>query len=1165
MPELADMDPIKFAIENPVKVAVGVILLILFGVVAVVSIPIQLTPNVDPTIITVSTHWTGKSPEEIEREIIEDQEDVLKNISGLRKMTATATQGNAEIELEFSVGVNLQVARLEVSDALREVPDYPEDVDEPVITTGEAGPGSPIAWLLLTSEDPDFDVQSLGDLATERIKPSLERGDGVSEVRVYGGREREVHILFDPVRVAQRGITIDDLGTVLRRENINVSAGDLAEGRYNTRIRTIGQYETLDSIRDTVIAYDAGGPVRVGDIAEVELTYSKRRSFVRSRGELALAMPVYRQSGSNIIEVMEELNTRIAEVNEEVLPLVGAQIRIEQNLAQSPKLSLRKVYDETIYIYDALRLVQNNLIIGGVLAIIALLLFLELGRRPLLVYLATPALLVLMMLVLLLPTGNARMLAIVLLAIVGAAVLYIARPTLVVALAIPISIVGTFVFMYLTGRNLNVISLAGLAFAVGMVVDNAIVVLENIDRHLAMGKQPRAAALDASREVWGAILASTLTTLAVFVPVIFVQEEAGQLFRDIALAICASVLLSLIVSITVIPAASARLLHARGERKPALAWISPAPFFAWLTTGYATLIYWATSRHPSGVISRVTVVLVLTLISLVGVVALMPSTDYLPRGNQNLVFGIMINPPGYNIKTDEALAHVVEEQVRPYWEAQSQEDLKDLPLPQLPFGGGGVENIPPIDNYFLVSFNGTMFNGATSRDKENVKPLEGLLSAATSTEPGSIGFAAQSSLFGRGAGGSRSIDVEVSGDDLDEVRQAAEAFLAELRNAYGYGNVQPSPQTFDKPSREIQFEIDRVRAADLDIDVATLGTAVEAMVDGIIIGDYRYLGEAIDIVARSEEGMRVSPEELARLPLAYRTDSGEEGTIPLSEVATITRQDAPQQISRIEERRSITLSVTPPDEVPLEQAEMEIRAIETLLRSPEGGRKIGETVGVNYAGSASKLEEVRTALAGKWTGFNAESLKSIGISRLFIALLVTFLLMAALFESFLYPLVIMFSVPLAGIGGFLGLAIVRYYNPTQQLDTLTMLGFIILIGVVVNNAILIVHQALNFMRGKGEGEGDEGKVMSPRDAIRASVRTRIRPIFMTTATSVAGMLPLVLMPGSGSELYRGLGSVVVGGARGFDAFHFACGPAALLIGPRFEDRFLADDGEDRSH
>lgn len=1131
------MDPIRFAIQNPVKVAVGVILLLLFGALAVVSIPVQLTPNVDPTILTVSTRWDGTSPEEIEREIIEEQEDVLKAISGLVKMTATATQGQSEIELEFEVGTDIDAVKVDVNNALREVPEYPDDADEPTVEEGEAGPGSPIAWLLLTSDMPGFDVQTLGDLANDRIKPALERAKGVSEARVYGAREREVHIQFDPVKVAQRGVTFADLGQALRQENVNVSAGEMYEGRYGVRVRTFGEFDELEKIRGTIVAYDPdGGPIRVGDLAKVELSFEKRRSFVRSRGELAIAMPVYREAGSNVMQVMANLKEAIAKINGDetnkgMLESVGAALQIERNLDGDPELELRQVYDETGYIEDALALVQSNLIIGGVLAVIALLLFLELGRRPMVVFVATPVLVALMLGVLLLDRDGALWYASLgLLLLCGAVILYVARPTLIIALAIPISVIGTFVVMYLAGRNLNVISLAGLAFAVGMVVDNAIVVLENIDRHLAMGKKRARAAYDAGKEVWGAVLASTLTTLAVFLPVLFIEEEAGQLFRDIALAICAAVSLSLIVAITVIPTASARLLRERSIKPSPFDAVNPAKLFALMGKGFANVIYWLSSRHPLGVMARLGTVALFTVAALAGAYLLMPATDYLPRGNKNLVFGIILNPPGYNIKTDEELAQIVESSIRPYWEATSYDELADLPpvfdMDFETMQPVQVDRVPPIDNYFIVSFNGSMFNGATSADKENVAPVAPLLSQATSALPGSFGFAAQTSLFGRGASGSRAIEVEVSGESIEEVRMAADALFLKYIDRYGPMNVQPTPGNFNLPARELRLEIDRVKAADLGIDVASLGNAVAAMVDGLIIGDYRDGGSTYDIVAKSIDGLNYTPEQLVTLPLAYRTASGEQGTIPLSEVTRISRQDSPQSIQRIEERRAVTLAVSPPDEVPLEEAEQQLRAIQGELAQ---AGQIPQTVEVNYAGSASKLNDVRDAMLGKWTGFNADSLFSLATSRLFIALLVTYLLMAALFESFLYPFVILFSVPLAAVGGFIGLGLVRLQVPDQQLDTLTMLGFVILIGVVVNNAILLVHQALNFMRGLGEGEGSTGDKLTPRDAIRESVRTRIRPIFMTTATSVAGMLPLVLMPGSGSELYRGLGSVVVGG------------------------------------
>jgi len=1066
------MDVIRFAITNPVKVTVGAMLIILFGVLSVFTIPIQLTPNVDQPIITIRTNWTGRSPEEVEREVIEPQEDKLKGVSSLRKMTAVAYTGLAQIELEFHIGTDMRRVLQETSDSLREVPDYPEGVDQPVVNMSENEPSRAMAWLVLASDDPNFNVESLKDVAEDRIKPQLERVDGITETPVYGGREREVHIQIDPRRLAQRGITFNQLQSALRLENVNISAGDLAEGTRDVRIRVIGQYDSIEQIQQTIVADTPGGPIRVKDLGDAVQTLEKRRNFVRSKGRSALAMPVYRESGSNVMRVMADLRKAIDYVNTSILPTVA------------PGLKLEQAYDETIYVADAINLVINNLWIGGTLAIGALLLFL---RKV--------------------------------------------RPTVIIAVAIPISVIGTFVAMTVAGRNLNVVSLAGLAFAVGMVVDAAIVVLENIDRHLGLGKKPFDAAYDGGKEVWGAILASTLTTLAVFVPVLSIREEAGQLFRDIALAITAAVSLSLIVAVTVIPSSAAHFLKpevkAEGRnRRMVQGLFGLAASMGWLVGRFADMIYWLCERTGPRAMMRLGIVGSLTLASIGGAYMLMPPATYLPRGNQNFVFGFMLTPPAYTVDQNESIAHRVEQRLRPYWDAKSPQELAQVPpminlQTQQP-----IANIPVIDNSFFVSFFMGMFTGVTSADKQNVQPLQDVLSSVINTTvPGMFGGAEQASLFGRGIGGN-AVDVEIVGTDLDRIRSSAAALYGSLAQRFGLLKIRPDPMNFNLPGPELQIRIDRVKAAELGIDVTALGHGVQALIDGLAIGDYRLAGESIDLVAVRPPDMELTPQTLATIPIAYRDRQGRSGIVPLASVATITQADAPQQINRVEEMRAVTLVVIAPDEMPLEQAEQEILDRVGPLRAAGA---ITPDVEVRLAGTAAKLTEVREALLGSWHGWTLDSLKSFVFSRMFLALVVTYLLMAALFESFLYPFVIMFTVPLATVGGFMGLAITHAFVKTQLLDVLTMLGFVILIGVVVNNAILIVHQALNFMRGVSETGDQVYQALEPRAAIRESVRTRIRPVFMTTITSVCGMLPLVLMPGSGSELYKGLGSVVVGG------------------------------------
>ena len=1033
----------------------------------------QLAPDVDQPIITVETDWTGRSPEEVEREITDEQEDKLKGISNLRKMTSESSLGKGEITLEFYVGTNIDRALQEVSDKLRQVPEYPEDVDEPVITAADSADANAMAWIILYSDDEAFDIQGFFDTADKRVKPHLERVAGVSRINIYGGRERQVHIRIDPRKLAQRGITFNHLRQALRAENVNVSAGQIEEGRLDVRIRTIGQYDDLENIRQTIVAQTDGGPVRVRDLGTVVLTLEKKRSFVRSRGQPGLAFQVVRETGANVMATMAELRQRIEQVNQEVLPRFEGQLRLKQ------------VYDETIYIEDAIALVQNNLVIGGTLAILILLLFLR-----------------------------------------------TVRPTLIIAISIPISIVGTFVVMRSFGRSLNVVSLAGLAFAVGMVVDNAIVVLENIDRHLNMGKPPLRAAYDAAQEVWGAVLASTLTTLAVFVPVLTLEEEAGQLFRDIALAICAAVALSLVVSITVIPSASSRFLRAASTSHTPLTTRFKELFglVGWLDRmahRFAGLIHFAIAPTRAGVLTRLGVVGLFTLFSLVGSAWLVPPTTYLPKGNRNLVFGIMFNPPGYNVQQNLSIGDRVELVAAPYWRATTMGQIAELDPVLNAFTGQPIQGIPPIDNFFFVSFGGTIFMGAASADKEVVAPLSDLLNAAMGSIPGSFGFAQQASIFGRGVGGSNAVDVELFAPDMTRLRASAEALQQSLAGEYGFGGVRPDPLNFNLAGPELRLKIDRVLAAELGVDVAALGLGVQTLIDGATVGDYRYRGESIDLLMVRDPGFPLTASTLAMVPVATTDRDGQPaGVIPLSTIAQLARADAPQQINHIEQLRSIKLTVVAPENVPLETLTNDVAA--TIERLRESGQ-IASGVEVNLAGTADKLTQLRRSLVGHWPGGIWAGVKSVLSSRMCLALVVIYLLMAALFESFLYPFVIMFSVPLATVGGFMGLALVHWWIPSQHLDVVTMLGFVILIGIVVNNAILIVHQALNFMKGIGQSADEVQEPLTPRAAISEAVRTRMRPVFMTTMTSVFGMLPLVLMPGSGSELYKGLGGVVVGG------------------------------------
>ncbi|MBW2580624.1 MAG: efflux RND transporter permease subunit [Deltaproteobacteria bacterium] len=1046
------MKLVDASIKNPIPVAVGVILLVMFGLIALLRIPVQLTPNVDKAEITVNTIWPGASPQEVEREIIDEQEDVLKSVEGLVEMKSESFYSRGRVTLKFQVGTDPDTALLKVSNNLNQVPEYPDEAEEPVLVSSGSEQNA-IAWIILERLNGDnTGIETEYQFVKDFVKPRFERIPGVAESEIYGGVEPEMQVTFDPNTLAAHDITIAEVATALSRENENISAGDFDEGKRKFIARTVGQYQSPNDVANVVIKYINGAPIYVHDIAEVRLDYAKPSATVSEKGRPTIAVNAKRQTGANVLQVMNGVRAAITEMNAGLLKERG--------------LRLRQVYDETEYIESAINLVRQNLFVGGTLAVLVLILFLR-----------------------------------------------SINSTLIIATAIPISVVGTFLMMTFFGRNINVISLAGLAFAVGMVLDAAIVVLENIDRHRGLGEGRVEAAYKGTTEVWGAVLASTLTTMAVFVPVVYVQEEAGQLFKDIAIAISCAVALSLIVSITVIPTFSAKILgFFRERRKAKLAakheklsgvLANPAPqsedaksskpgsglspfkksirfldrFSHNFTEGVANFNYRVTGSVPA----RVAVVVALTGFSLAMALWLSPPSEYLPEGNRNFVFSLLLPPPGYNLEELDKIGNTIVKELEPYWKDDASVEYRE----------------PRIRNLFYVALGRIMFAGASTQDPLKARDLVPIFKKELRKIPGFYATSYQSSLFGRGITSGRTIDVDISGPDLTRLIQFGGRVFGQAMQLLPGSQVRPIP-SLDLGNPEIQITPDRVRAASLGLAARDIGQVVDTLLDGRKVSDYQHDGKEIDLTLMGISSATKQTQDFENLLL--RTSNGR--LVTLGSVADVRWVSGPTQINHIERQRAITIQVRPPRETPLETAmqTLENKVIGPLKKSGE----LGGLYNINLAGTADDLVVTRKAL--QW--------------NFVLALAITYLLMAALFASFLYPLVIMFSVPLAAAGGFAGLWLVSNLIEYQSLDVLTMLGFIILIGTVVNNAILIVHQSLNHMRHEG---------MERREAIREAVRNRIRPIFMSTTTSVFGMLPLVLFRGAGSELYRGLGSVVVGG------------------------------------
>ena len=1026
------MTLIQFCIRYPVTTAVGVLFVLLFGTIALFQLPIQLTPNINRPVLSVITFWPGASPYEIEREIVSKQEEELKTIEGLVAMRSQSFAGQGVVTLEFQLATNKDSAMIKISNRLSQVESYPPEAEQPVIR-GENDFSVGVAFFtLLAAKDNGFegDISTLKDFVEDFIKPELERVPGVSQIKLYGGREQEIHVVFDPARLAMRGLTLSELAAALERENRNFSGGSFDEGKRRYVVRTIGEYRSVDDIENIIVAFRDGVPVYLRDVAHAELSFRKADDVAFRLERQILTLVVLKEPEANVLDIVEELNRRRERLNIDVLNPRGLQ--------------LDRDWDETRFITSAVSLVRNSLLLGGVLAILALWLVLRSHRS-----------------------------------------------TLIIAICVPISLIGTFMVMQLLGRTLNLVSLAGLAFATGMVMDNAIVVLENIYRHRQSGESADEAAYNGAREVWGAALASTLTTVAVFLPVTFVHDELGQLLADIAITVCCAVSLSLLVAITVVPSLAAILF--RGAAISPTSEAGPSR----IAGGIGTLV----ERVNASTGKKLTVVLTLVLGAIGLGWLLVPDVEYLPRANTDWVTTYISPPPGYSLEEMSEINNIFIRELGPL--TRPAEEASDA-LP-----GGGIGDLT------YVMFRGQASLGISSHKLTGAQELIPEIDRAASMIPGGIHFIQQWNIFSGVGVGQTNIDLEVLGPELEGQIEVAREILDRVNEVMPEGQAYPIP-ALDLGNPELRVYIDRRRAGELGISNRDLGYSVSALVDGARATTYRHKGKEIDVMLIAQRGFGHRTHELEQIPIA--TPAG--NWVTLGSVASLSLEEGPSQINHRERQRTITIRTSPPAGMSTEVA---MRLIETEVLAPmRGTGQLVEPYSVDMAGSADSMVTAANTLGGTFL----------------LALVISFLLMAALFESFLYPLVIMVSVPLAAFGGVLGLAVMNWLGVYQPLDTLTMLGFIILAGTVVNSAILIVHKSLQQMRSEG---------LAPDVAIQVALRARIRPIFLTVGTSSLSILPLVLSPGAGAEIYRGLGTVVIGGLLVSTIFTLFLVPALLSL------------------
>ncbi len=1030
------------SIRNYHTVMVAIVMMTVIGIICYNTLPRQLTPTVDKPLIEVRTKYRGLSPNEVERNITRRLEEQLETVEGLKKMTSRSQHGESTITLEFEWGTDKKIATIDVNNKLQQVKDLPVLADKPVLKSISTDNSNPIMWVIVEKPDPqmpDMNQNYMFKTGEDIIVPLLQRVEGVSEVWHFGGEEREMRVEFDPYSLARLHLTYKEVIKKLTNENQNARAGFHDETNRQYTVRTLGEFKNPEDILKTVIKRDGNKTIRVRDFSEVVDGYKRTSSLVRINGRISNAFGIIREQGANVVSTCNLATEKIEELNRELLNR-GIPMR------------LKIVYKDVDYIDEAMYLVKSNLAIGAALAVIVLLLFL----------------------------GSVR-------------------SVLIIAISIPVSLVAVFIVLKLLGRSINIISLAGMAFAVGMVVDNSIVVLENIYRHLTLKKGVFKAAYDGTVEVWGAVLSSTLTTLAVFLPVVFIQEEAGQLFQDIAITISASIALSLMVSITVIPTLATLLIRLQPGETYQPGFLHRGPLRPLVILGEALASGYSRSmKFFLGTGFGHVVVKLGVIIGIAGMLMwstlILPERDYLPFGNSNMVF-MFIDP----------VAGVPAEQNMKYF-AEYENKINEM---------------EDVDNNFLVfsnRFNGggaivkpALARGQRGEVKMTVKSRE--MGGEIFQIPGyRFAFASQRPIF-RSA--SKTFDIEITGPDIFELKRIALDLIKNITGSEGVHSVRPE---FKLGNPELRFIPRRANNARLKLGVPEIGEIIESLNAGKYLGEFNDRGEPIDFVLVRADKEKLGLHDYKSLPIW--TD--EEMMTHLGYLADIEISSGPARIDHIEKERSVKLLVQVQKSYPMQKVIQRVE--EEYLVSTRG--TLSEEYGLRIGGTADDLASTEKSLMNSF-------IYAVGF---------IYLLLVALFKSFMRPLIVMLTVALAVSGSFFGIA---GNNALQRMnirdiledfqvrdidtmlkgwdwitfDILTQLGIIILAGIVVNNAILIVHQMLNNIRSG----------MDEREALQKSCETRLRPIMMTVISSVSGMLPLAFGEGAGTELYRGMGTALIGG------------------------------------
>lgn len=987
------------SIRRPVATTMVFLIIITLGTLSFRFLPVDLLPAIEMPELSVQVSYPNVGPEEIEMLITEPLENALSIVPDVERMTSFSREGSASVSLRFAQGVDIDLISNDVREALDRVRrSLPDEADSPRINRFNPD-DQPIVVIGAQST---LDMMELTRILERDLARRFEQIPGVGAIDIWGGINREIRVEVSRDRLLASGLTMNDISSAISRENSTLPGGNVQRGLSDLYVRSRGEYDNVQEVRDTVIRNVNGVPVRVGDLAEVSLDRRDIGRFVEINETPMLRLGIRKQSGANTVEVAQEIRAEAERISRE-----------------RPDINMIVIQDQSQFIQQSIDSVRNSALWGGMLTVIVLLAFFRNGSI-----------------------------------------------TLVISVAIPIAIISTFGLLYFGGLTLNQMSFGGLALGVGMIVDNAIVVIENIVRLRKGGASKMHAAAEGTRQVTGAVIASTLTTLVIFLPVLFMQTTTGAMYQELALVVAFSLICSLFVALTLVPMLASRFLTVvpDGERA------GPLPgnerVLEAMEKRYEGILVWALGHR---------VVVVASTIALLG--AALFGTRYLsyelsPQAQADSIRIRMSMDQGTNIailhsylmEMDTVVQAILPPQDVLHYLRDVSNGSAEIEIQLVPQG----ERSMNADA--LADFLRARVQQAIPGMRVQVRAQSGM------------GFMAR--MMGS-SGGDDAVQIELRGYDLDQAVEVAQAVQQRVELIPGIADVNLS-RLEGRPEQNIRF--DRERMASLGISVADVSRAVQASIGGSRAGVFRDRGEEIDIVVRLRQEDRLNVQDIDNISI--RAPNGQ--VVPLSSLVTSSYDRGPTDIRRIDGQRVTFINANLQSGVALGDAVDRIRADLALMPLPDGFSLV-------YGGQYEEQQRAQRDF----------------VMAIVMALVLIYMVMAAQFERYLDPLIVMLSVPLAIVG-----VVPMLLATGTTLNMQSFMGLIMLIGIVVNNAILLVDY-INMMRR------DEGLDLVP--AVINAGKLRLRPILMTTLTTVLGLMPLALGIGVGAEMQASLGRVVIGG------------------------------------